>query len=73
MYETVDGSVPADRPQFPAMRQSGEREDLLLRDDGALTPLAEASYEFEDVLQRLLADHPDLLAGEQMNEAAPRR
>lgn len=46
---------------------------FVLGDDGALTPLAEAPYELEDVLQRLLADHPDLLAGEQMNEAAPRR
>ena len=34
---------------------------------GALTPLEEAPYELEAVLQELLATHPDLLAGDQMN------
>jgi hypothetical protein len=36
-----------------------------LRDDGALAPMAETPYELEDVLQRLLADHPDLLQLDQ--------
>lgn len=40
---------------------------------GQLTPLEEAPYELEEVLQKLLAEHPDLLAGEQMTPESPRR
>lgn len=40
---------------------------------GRLTPLEEAPYELEEVLQKLLAGHPDLLAGEQMTPEKPRR
>jgi hypothetical protein len=36
-----------------------------LRDDGELAPMDEAPYALEEVLQRLLADYPDLLAVEQ--------
>ncbi|MDQ3927823.1 MAG: hypothetical protein M3328_01620, partial [Chloroflexota bacterium] len=35
--------------------------------------MREQPYDSEDVLQQLLADHPDLLAGDQMNRAEPRR
>lgn len=45
----------------------------VLTDSGQLTPLQEAPFELEEVLQELLAAHPDLLAGDQMNEDAPRR
>lgn len=45
----------------------------LVGDDGGLQTMAESSYDSEDRLQRLLADHADLLAGEQINVAAPRR
>jgi len=45
----------------------------LLLEDGSLQSLSEQSYASEDMLQMLLADYPDLLAGEQMDEAAPRR
>src|SRR5271165_5800672 len=33
----------------------------------------EAPYDSESLLQKLLADHPDLLAGDQINVEAPRR
>ncbi len=45
----------------------------LLGDGGSLIPMEEGAYEAEDVLQTLLADHPDVLAGEQMNPDEPRR
>jgi hypothetical protein len=40
---------------------------------GDWTPMAEVPYEAEEVLQGLLADHPDLLAGEQMRPGQPYR
>ena len=45
----------------------------LIQDDETLHALSEHSYASEDRLQILLAKYPDLLAGDQMNEAAPRR
>lgn len=36
-------------------------------------PMEEAPYESEKLLQELLAEHPDLLAGEQINSDQPRR
>lgn len=41
--------------------------------DETLVPMIEAPYEAEALLQKLLADHPDLLAGEQVNPDDPRR
>ena len=41
--------------------------------DGKLKPLKQQEYKAEVVLQELLADYPDLLAGEQMNPEDPRR
>lgn len=41
--------------------------------DGDPTPLSEAPYRDEDALQRLIADHPEVLAGEQMTPGEPRR
>ena len=38
-----------------------------------LEPLEESRFEQEDHLQALIANHPDLLAGEQIDPAAPRR
>jgi hypothetical protein len=35
--------------------------------------MEESPYDSETLLQRLLADHPDLLAGDQINDAQPRR
>ncbi|MFS8087183.1 MAG: hypothetical protein ACMG6H_16235, partial [Acidobacteriota bacterium] len=35
--------------------------------------MREANYDSEDLLQRLLATYPNLLAGDQMDLQAPRR
>ena len=41
--------------------------------DGDPTPLDEAEYDDEDDLQELIADHPEVLAGELMTPGDPRR
>ncbi|QIR39401.1 hypothetical protein HCG51_23660 [Tolypothrix sp. PCC 7910] len=45
----------------------------LIQEQGQLVEMAETSYQSEDLLQKLLADYPSLLAGEQIDSAAPRR
>jgi hypothetical protein len=45
----------------------------LIGEDGQLTSMAEEPYDSEDLLQSLLANHPALLAGEQMCDEGPRR
>lgn len=45
----------------------------LIDQDETLQALPEQPYDSEDLLQALLAKYPDLMAGEQMNEDAPRR
>ncbi|MEA3510778.1 MAG: hypothetical protein U9R51_05015, partial [Actinomycetota bacterium] len=45
----------------------------LVGDDGELLTMQEEPYEAEALLQRLLAEYPDLLAGDQMRPSAPRR
>lgn len=45
----------------------------LLQDNGSLQPMNEQPYSREDLLQTLLEKYPDILAGEQINEASPRR
>ena len=50
-----------------------KRRIFLLPDQGGLRELVEETFPAEDVLQTLLADHPDLLAGDQIDEDAPRR
>jgi hypothetical protein len=45
----------------------------LIQDDNTLQALSQQPYANEDLLQTHLAQYPDLLAGEQMNEATPRR
>lgn len=45
----------------------------LIQDDGRLVELREQAYDSEDLLQQLLAKYPDLLAGDRMDPAAPRR
>lgn len=44
-----------------------------LHPNGVLQPLLVAGFVNEDLLQALLATHPDLLAGEQVDPDAPRR
>ncbi len=45
----------------------------LMRQNGELIEMNERGYDTEDLLQGYLADHPDLLAGAQINEDEPRR
>lgn len=46
---------------------------FLITQDKTLQELEATAYMSEALLQRLLSDYPDLLAGYQMNEANPRR
>ena len=46
---------------------------FLIQDNGELNELSEQQYEAEKMLQQLLADHPNLLAGDQITPSAPRR
>lgn len=46
---------------------------IFLVREGQLVAMAEQSYASEDLLQRYLAEHPELLAGDQINSQAPRR
>jgi len=45
----------------------------VIQDSAELVALAEQPYDSEDFLQRLLEDHPGLLAGDQIDPASPRR
>jgi hypothetical protein len=45
----------------------------LIDQHGELLAMPQRNYDSEDLLQGLLEKHPDLLAGDQMNYAAPRR
>jgi len=46
---------------------------FLVQDGGGLIELAEQHYEVEAVLQKLLADYPNILVGDQVDPTAPRR
>ncbi len=46
---------------------------IYLVQDSTLLQMAEAAYDSEDLLQRHLADYPDLLAGDQLGSLEPRR
>lgn len=46
---------------------------FLLQDNGELVELNEAAYETEALLQKFLAQYPDLLAGKQINPDVPRK
>ena len=45
----------------------------LLQEGGALIAMQSEPYDSEGLLQELLAKHPHLLAGEQIDTEAPRR
>ena len=45
----------------------------LIQHDGQLVEMSEQPYDSEALLQKLLADYPNLLAGDQMNSTEPRR
>src|SRR5215471_1166096 len=44
----------------------------LVQGDGRLIRMDEHQYDSEDLLQGLLEQYPDLLAGEQIDSSAPR-
>lgn len=46
---------------------------FLINENQELIGLSESAYDCESVLQELLEKHPDLLAGNQIDEARPRR
>jgi hypothetical protein len=46
---------------------------IFLIQSGGLVEMKEQQYDSEELLQELLAQYPNLLAGEQMDAAAPRR
>src|SRR5436853_255968 len=46
---------------------------FLIQSNGELLEMNEQPYDSESVLQKLLADYPSLLAGNQINPRAPRR
>jgi len=46
---------------------------IYLRHEDGLIPMRETPYDAEELLQRLIADYPDLLAGDQMDPVDPRR
>jgi hypothetical protein len=48
-------------------------DGIFLLQEGGLTELASRSFDTEDIFQDLLASHPDLLAGGQINGETPRR
>ena len=48
-------------------------DGIFLLQDGGLTELASRSFDTEDIFQDLLASHPELLAGGQINGDTPRR
>jgi len=45
----------------------------LIQDNDQLVEMTEDNYHYEDLLKKLLAQYPSLLAGDQINNAAPRR
>ena len=46
---------------------------FLINDDKTLVEMVSTSYDSEDLLQKLLADYPQILAGEQINSEVPRK
>ena len=48
-------------------------EIYILKTDGQLEAMREQKFDLEDVLQQLVADHPELLSGQQIDPDNPRR
>ena len=46
---------------------------FVIKKDGSLVEMKQTDYDSEDVLQKLLADYPNLLAGNLIDEANPRK
>lgn len=47
-------------------------EIFIIQPDGTLVPMHQRDYESENLLQKLLADYPALLAGDQVDPGSPR-
>jgi len=45
----------------------------LIQSDGKLHPMTEQRYDTEELLQKLLDDYPELLAGDQFGSDIPQR
>ena len=43
-----------------------------MQDNGELVEMQESAYDSEALLQELLANHPSLLAGDQINSSSQR-
>ena len=69
------GVISSEKPEqkMKARKTTMSGDIFLLQDNGELVELNEAPYETEALLQRFLAQYPDLLAGKQMNPEAPRK
>jgi hypothetical protein len=54
-----------------------DRSDMpniyLLQENGGAVELSEQPYDSEEILQRLLAEHPNVLGGDQIGGTRPRR
>src|SRR5690606_36430168 len=60
-------------PHHPSFEKSMKGKIYLLDDKDGLRAMNETPYESEQLLQELLAKHPDLLAGDQIDRSEPRR
>lgn len=71
-HMTMGTYASGPRDQDTSRSSSATRSGIYLRRDGELVSLSERAYDSEDVLQTLLAEHPGLLAGEDVGDS-PRR
>ena len=55
------------------MATSGQPGVYLLQEKGDLVEMLEQPYDSEELLQRLLSQHPSLLAGSQIDPESPRK
>lgn len=46
---------------------------FLITEQNDLVPMAQSAYDSEELLQRLLADHPELIPGDQIDSQRPRQ
>ena len=62
------------KPGLLSWRRPELAEEIyILKNDGQLDPMREEKFDLENDLQQLVADHPELLSGQQMNPENPRR
>ena len=72
----VDGDTgrPGNGTQPPSTPTAAATDDVIFARIGEqLHPLESTPFKLEEDLQQLVAEHPELLAGAQMDPAAPRR